>query len=300
MQVVPIASDSLGVRSMCTQVITDDVKILIDPSVAIAPKRFGRPPHAMEINRMNELWEKILGLSKESDILIITHYHLDHYSLDEPSQFKDKLLYIKHPFENINFSQRTRAWNFLKTIKDIPKKIEHSDGKEVKFGNTLLKFSKAVYHGNSNKLGYITEVFIQEGKDKFLYTSDTEGPCVEDQMNFILENKPNIIFCDGPLSYLLGWKFSDEDLKKSIENMKKIISEVKPKIFIIDHHLLREGKWKETIKEVLELAEKKGTKIQTVAEFLGKPIDQLEVRRAKLFKEFPNMEATPKKTFTGE
>ena len=285
---------------MCTQVITDDVKILIDPSVALAPKRFGRPPHAIEINRMNELWQKILNLSKESDVLIITHYHLDHYSWDQPSQFKDKLLYIKHPYENINFSQRTRAWMFLKTIKDIPKKIEHSDGKEIDFGNTMLKFSKAVFHGNSNKLGYITEVFIQEGKEKFLYTSDTEGPCTDDQLNFILGNKPTTIFCDGPLSYLLGFKFSQDDLEKALDNMKTIITECKPKTFIVDHHLLRELKWRERIKDILKVADKKGVKIQTVAEFLGKEIEQLEANRTRLFKEFPKMESTPNKTISGE
>ena len=43
MKVIPLAFESLGVRSMATFVETDH-KILIDPGTSIAPKRFGYPP----------------------------------------------------------------------------------------------------------------------------------------------------------------------------------------------------------------------------------------------------------------
>lgn len=42
MNIVPLAFESMGVRSMATFVETDQ-RILIDPGTSIAPKRFGFP-----------------------------------------------------------------------------------------------------------------------------------------------------------------------------------------------------------------------------------------------------------------
>jgi len=47
-KIVPIAFDSLGVRSMATFGETADMKILIDPAAAPAPTRYGFPPHPVE------------------------------------------------------------------------------------------------------------------------------------------------------------------------------------------------------------------------------------------------------------
>ena len=54
MKVLPIASDSLGVRSLATYVETRDVKILIDPSAALGPSRYGLPPHPHEISALEK------------------------------------------------------------------------------------------------------------------------------------------------------------------------------------------------------------------------------------------------------
>ena len=52
MNVIPLSSDSLGVRSMATYVETKDCKILIDPSAALGPKRYGLPPHQKELEEL--------------------------------------------------------------------------------------------------------------------------------------------------------------------------------------------------------------------------------------------------------
>ncbi|MEM5790805.1 MAG: MBL fold metallo-hydrolase, partial [Candidatus Aenigmatarchaeota archaeon] len=278
LKIIPIASDSMGVRSFCIQVITDDANILIDPSVSLAPIRFGCQPHAIELQKMDEIWNEILKLSKEVDIILITHYHFDHFSWDEPEQFKNKILLIKHPTEKINFNQKNRARYFLDRIKNLPKRLEYCDGKKYEFGKVKIKFSQPVFHGVNPKLGYVEEVLIENDGYKFIYTSDVEGPSQEDQVSFILENKPNLLFLDGPLSYIL-YRFGMENLKVSIQNMIKIIEECPIETLVIDHHFLRDLKWKEKISKVFEVAEKKEVKVQCVAEFLGKPIEMLEARR---------------------
>jgi len=44
MKVIPLAAESLGVRSMATYVEVGRTGILIDPGATLAPARFGLPP----------------------------------------------------------------------------------------------------------------------------------------------------------------------------------------------------------------------------------------------------------------
>ncbi|HDD71689.1 MAG TPA: hypothetical protein ENF99_01720 [Candidatus Aenigmarchaeota archaeon] len=295
MKIQPISFDSIGVRSMATFVETNDLKIFIDPGASLAPIRFGLKPHALELKRLDEHWEKIIRLAKESDILIITHYHYDHHNPWENLEiYKDKILLIKHPTENINFSQKKRAAYFLKQIEGLPKKVEYADGREFEFGGTRIKLSKAVYHGISPKLGYVLEVLIDDGEHKFIHTSDVEGPTQADQVKFILENKPNLVFLDGPLSYML-YRFGRENLRKSVENMVKIIEKCPLEALVIDHHFLRDLKWKEKIQKVFEAAKKKRIKVQCIAEYLNKPIEMFEARRKELYEKYPDMKYKSKR-----
>ncbi|GAH47063.1 unnamed protein product, partial [marine sediment metagenome] len=72
MKILPIAFDSLGVRSMATYVETDDIRIFIDPGVSIAPDRYSLPPHRIELDRHQEMWKAIKHWVGVSDIIIIT------------------------------------------------------------------------------------------------------------------------------------------------------------------------------------------------------------------------------------
>ena len=294
MKIIPIAFDSLGTRGMATYVETKDVKIFIDPGVSLAPIRYSLPPHPLELKRLNEHWTEIVKLAKSSDVLIITHYHYDHHSPWENLEiYDDKIVLIKHPIENINYSQKGRSAFFLEQIKDRPKKLEYADGKKYQFGKTKLEFSKAVFHGTNPRLGYVLEVFVDDGF-KFLHTSDVEGPNNDAQAEFILEKKPNLVFSDGPLSYIM-YRFGTKAMNSSVENMIKIIEKCPLEAFITDHHFLRDLRWKDKISKVFDVAEKKKVKLETSAEYLGKDVDMLEAHRKELFKEYPGMKFETKK-----
>src|SRR5256885_8843455 len=47
-RVIPLAAESLGVRSMATYVEVGDLGILIDPGATLAPTRWGLPPAEAE------------------------------------------------------------------------------------------------------------------------------------------------------------------------------------------------------------------------------------------------------------
>ncbi len=284
MEIIPIAYDSMGVRSMATFVKTKDLAITIDPSVSLAPSRYGLPPHKLEIERMNEKWREIKDFVIRSDVIAITHYHYDHHNPEEVEIFDGKRLLLKHPKEKINRSQLGRASYFLDKLKEINVQIDFCDGRTYEFGNTSIEFSKPVFHGANQKLGFVVEIFISEGDDSFLFSSDVEGPIHEDQTAFIIEKKPKTVFIDGPMSYMLGYRFSGDSFNKAIENIKKIL-EVS-EILVLDHHLLRDLKWRERLTDLFNYAEQLGVKLQSASEFLGKPEELLEARRKELYQKY--------------
>lgn len=283
MKIIPIAADSLGTRSMATFVETGDCCICIDPAVSLAPRRYGLPPHPIEYKKMDEHWESIKKYARKADVLIVTHYHYDHHDPNFPELYEGKSVLIKHPRENINRSQRGRAEFFLKLIDGMPEKLEYADGREFSFGDANIRFSDAVFHGTGSRLGYVVEVCIREGRESFVFTSDVEGPNTKDQTDFIIKENPDVVYLDGPLSYMLGYRYSHESLALAIKNMLWILKETDVEKLIIDHHFLRDLKWKERIAPVY----KTGRKVMTAAGFLGIEIDLLEARRRELFKEHP-------------
>ncbi|MGB9854767.1 MAG: hypothetical protein ACPLRY_08210 [Candidatus Bathyarchaeales archaeon] len=253
-RIMPLAFDSFGVRSMATFVETDDLKILIDPGVSLAPIRYGLEPHPIEWQRLDETWTLIKQYAEESEVFIVTHYHYDHHDPDYPELYSGKTVFIKHPTQNINRSQKERAALFLQAIKTLPKNLEIADGKSFQLGKTVINFSKAVCHGTNPRLGYVTEVSIKSNSEKFLHTSDVEGPSLDDQTGFILEEKPDILFADGPMTYMLGYRYSFKSLEMSNKNLIRALKEIRLHTMVLDHHFLRDLNYKMRIKPVYEEA----------------------------------------------
>jgi predicted metallo-beta-lactamase superfamily hydrolase len=283
LNVKPLAFDSFGVRSMATFVETDDVAVLIDPGVSLAPIRYGLPPHPIEEHRMNERWADIKAHVARSDVLIVTHYHYDHYDPEEPKVYEDKIVYLKHSTEKINRSQAGRAAQFLAQLDELPKSLELADGNTFTHGSTVIRFSPPVYHGTNPKLGYVVEVSISCGREKMVFTSDVEGPSVADQAEFILQESPELLILDGPMTYMLGFRYSQKSLTLSIENINRILTETSVKNMLVEHHFMRDLNYKERIPEVYDCAAENGVNVLTAAEYLGRPIDMLEARRKGLY-----------------
>jgi predicted metallo-beta-lactamase superfamily hydrolase len=285
-RITPLAFDSFGVRSMATFVETDNLKILIDPGVSLAPLRYGLEPHPLEWQRLDETWNVIKRYAQESEVLVVTHYHYDHHDPDYPELYSGKTVFIKHPTQNINRSQRDRAAFFLEAIKGLPKRLEIADGKSFQFGETTIGFSKAVCHGTNPRLGYVTETCVKSGGEKFLHTSDVEGPSLEEQIAFILSEKPDILFVDGPMTYMLGYRYSFRSLEISNANLARAIKETGVRTLVLDHHFLRDINYKIRIKPVYEEAQKHDVKVVTAAEFSGRKIEMLEALRKELYAKY--------------
>ncbi|MBU2618040.1 MAG: MBL fold metallo-hydrolase [Euryarchaeota archaeon] len=260
-----VAFDSFGVKSMCTKIVSEDLRILIDPGIAIETNSFPLPLlDRMTLVRRYE--RRIRNAVKDCDVIILTHYHYDHH-IPEGDLYRGKKLLIKHPTENINKSQKNRARYLLSQVNA---EISHADSHEFNFGNTKIRFTEPLWHGVKNtRLGFVIATIIEHEK-KIFYTSDLDGPLLGEYVDMIIEEAPDVLIVDGPATYLLGYIMSYKNLEKSIANLKKIIENVDFELMILDHHLLRDYRYPDLLSDVYETARNLDKKVISAAEHVGK------------------------------
>ena len=278
MKIVPIASDSLGVRSMATYVETKNCTIFIDPSAALGPKRYGLPPTDQENQALVQIKQEIAQIAERCDILIISHYHYDHYDPSE-SFYNGKKVFAKDIEKNINKSQKERGTDFKNIIENLCD-LEYCDDSKHQIGDTNIVFSPPFFHGPENvRLGYVIMTTIDDGGTRVLHSSDVQGPVTKDAKEYIINQKPDLLVMDGPPTNFLGWRFSKQSLQNASDNLVEIIEKLGCKV-ILDHHLLRDLKYLEIFSEPYKVGKEK---VKTFAEYLGKGNNTLEAHRKQLW-----------------
>jgi len=286
-EVRPIGFDSLGVRSMATIIYTNDVNVLIDPAVSLAPRRYSLPPHDSEWEALHRVAAEIEVLSSDADVIVITHYHYDHH---DPGKFisteiyRGKRVLLKDPRSFINVSQKIRASRFLKLIRDLAKEIIIADSRSFRERNTTINFSKPVPHGINDRLGYVIMVSICEESECVIHTSDVEGPVTPYVIDFIREYSPYLVIMDGPATYLSRNKYPLPSIVKSVEYNVRLLNEVNSiKALILDHHLLRDLNYISVFSEIRSGLRRGDVRLLTAAEYLGLTPNLLEARRKELY-----------------
>lgn len=124
MEITPIWSDSMGAKSACTKVETEDASILIDPGSAAM-----QPSYPLSDEEKYDLRQKARSSIQEAgadvDHVVISHYHYDHHflpdfdGLEARGLLEKSSLWIKDPNRWINNSQWGRSRKFLRAICDI-------------------------------------------------------------------------------------------------------------------------------------------------------------------------------------
>jgi len=340
--------DSLGAKSTCTLVKTPDVSILIDPGVAIMQPGFPAS-YDQKCRWADEAWSAIKNASIEAEVVVVSHYHYDHFTDFDETLYRGKVLLAKDPNEYINDSQRARAeafynnlseafgkvelnellqdreqrdypdpldslplakskdyadyaqrkqellkkgrkwfyervkkWNETELIPELKFKdceVKFADGKRFRHGKTTVEFTKPLFHGiEYARVGWVISTVITYEDEKFIHTSDLEGPVIEDQAEWIISEDPNVLILDGPSTYLIPFMLNLINLGRAVENTCRIIEETERlKLIIYDHHLPRDRKFKERVKQVYEKAKEKDKTVLTAAEYMGKTPVVLEL-----------------------
>ena len=116
MKVIPLAAESLGVRSMATYVEVGRTGILIDPGATLAPSRFGLPPTEAEWEALRRANDRISAYAARSSFVFVSHYHEDHFRSD-PASYAGRRVLAKDPRRMIGGRQAGRADALWKALK---------------------------------------------------------------------------------------------------------------------------------------------------------------------------------------
>lgn len=299
-RVTPLASESFGVRSMCTLVETQDVTLLLDAGISLCPYRFNLPPHPIEFQTIAALRKTMAKAADKATVTTISHYHFDHHTPSfedwvvnwtedgETARqiYQEKIILAKNPEEKINASQRQRAWMFQKTGGKHAKVLEVADHRTFNFGKTSLRFSEAVAHGSEDSmLGWVIMTVVEHGGERFMFAPDIQGPISMHTLELILAAKPTVIMLGGPPLYLGGFRVEIAQLEQGLRNLEQIVEEVP--LVILEHHALRDEAWRPKMEAVFQKASRSGHRIVTAAEYVGKENLFLESKRKQLYLDQP-------------
>lgn len=295
-----MAAESFGVRSMCTLVETPDAVVLLDAGVSLCPYRYGLPPHPIEFQTIALMRRKIAEAADKAEVVTISHYHFDHHTpsfedwlvnwteqtVTAQQIYQGKTVLAKNPKEQINASQRQRAWMFQKTGGKHAKALEAADGKTFTFGKTKLHFSAPVAHGSQDSgLGWVIMAVVEYADERFMFAPDVQGPMTQQTLELILKAEPAVIMLGGPPLYLEGSRVATTQLEQGLQNLERIVQATP--IVIVEHHALRDEEWKQKLNGVFQQATAAGHSVVTAAEYTGSENTFLENKRKQLYRDFP-------------
>jgi predicted metallo-beta-lactamase superfamily hydrolase len=149
--------------------------------------------------------------------------------------------------------------------------VEFADGRNFRFGGTTVRFTEPLFHGiEYATVGWVVAVCIEHGSKKLLFSSDVQGPTIEDYATWIVSERPDILILDGPPTYLFGQLVSRVNLDRAVKNAVRIAKMLPQTTVLFDHHLPRDPKFRERAQALFDhLASASRASFSTLAEWLG-------------------------------
>src|SRR5437764_14901641 len=159
MRVIPLAAESLGVRSMATYVEAGDLGILIDPGATLAPARWGLPPADAEWQALRRANDRISAYAARAGLIFVSHYHDDHFRSD-PVSYVGRTVLAKDPRRMIAGAQARRGLALWKAL-DGQATLESADGWRRRGGAVELAVSPPLPHGvDGTALGHVVGLAV--------------------------------------------------------------------------------------------------------------------------------------------
>ncbi|MCD6116809.1 hypothetical protein J7K93_07330 [bacterium] len=282
MKIIPVAADSMGVRSMATFIEAGGIKILIDPGAALGPERFGLPPHPVEKWMLKKFIDRIKLYIRIADIVIITNYHPEHFYDISYEMYRGKKIFLKNPNSRIPAHQRNRAFGFINSAKKLSYQAVYADNGEVKIKDVVLKFSPSFY-SNKEKTDSCVMLELEENEKKFLFSSCVNGFIDENSLTFAVNSKPDILYLDGPDVSSLNNAKQEAIVKARIKEIGMMVTETPVTSLIIDHHIKRSTEWADYITDISAIASGRNVEITSAALLRGEDEKLLEARRKFLY-----------------
>jgi predicted metallo-beta-lactamase superfamily hydrolase len=277
MKVIPLAADSLGVRSMATYVEVADTGILIDPGATLAPSRFTLPPSTEEWDALRRANDRISAYAARAQMVFVSHYHDDHFRSD-PATYVGRMVLAKDPQRMVGGPQARRGAE-LWTMLEAKARPKVADGYERREHAFELRVSPPLPHGvEGTTLGYVVALTIVDHveRERFVFASDVQGPLSGVAAGWLMQQRPTLLYLAGPPSYIER-EVGTLVIERGIDNLLRVIDATGCRV-VMDHHAVRDAGFGARFERLWSTK-----KVVTAAEHLGLPLAALESQRRQLW-----------------
>ncbi|HEY3064424.1 MAG TPA: hypothetical protein VGL09_01450 [Methylomirabilota bacterium] len=277
MKVLPLAADSLGVRSMATYVEVGDTGILVDPGATLAPSRFNLPPADEEWEALRRANDRISAYAARAAFVFVSHYHEDHFRSD-PVSYVGRTVLLKDPRRMVNGLQARRGAELMTALTPHARP-QIADGYERREANLVLRVSPPLAHGvEGTNLGYVVALTVVDPaeRERFVFASDVQGPLSPVATAYLIQERPTLVYLSGPPSYLER-EIGTSTIDRGVANLERLLDATGCRV-VFDHHALRDGHAEERFARLWETG-----RVVTAARHLGLADACLEARRHALW-----------------
>lgn len=277
MKVVPLAAESLGVRSMATYVECGGTGLLIDPGAALAPSRYGLPPAPEEWEALRRANDRISAYARRAALVFVSHYHEDHFRSD-PASYAGRLVLAKDPRRMIAGQQARRASALWAALAPVAR-VASADGHVRAEPDMILRVSAPLPHGaEGTPLGSVVALTVEDPaeRERFVFASDVQGPLSPVAAAYLTRERPTLLYLSGPPSYIEG-ELGRDTIERGIDNLLRVIDRTGCRV-ILDHHALRDARAAARFARLWQTG-----RVATAAAYAGVAEAPLEARRAQLW-----------------
>jgi uncharacterized protein len=277
MRVLPLAAESLGVRSMATYVEAGDTSILIDPGATLAPARYGLPPAEAEWDALRRANDRISAYAARASLVFVSHYHEDHFRSD-PSTYAGRTVIAKEPRRMVGGQQSRRGVALWAALESVAK-VQAADGWRRREPAVELTVSPPLPHGvEGTPLGYVVALTVVDAaeRERFVFASDVQGPLSAVAVGWLIQQRPTLLYLSGPPSYI------ERDLPtgaidRGVDHLLRVMDVTGCRV-IMDHHALRDPGFSTRFERLWSTG-----RVVTAAAHLGVETTPLEARRRALW-----------------
>jgi predicted metallo-beta-lactamase superfamily hydrolase len=277
MNVLPLAAESLGVRSMATYVECCGTGLLIDPGATLAPSRSSLPPADEEWEALRRANDRISAYAARAQIVFVSHYHADHFRSD-PATYVGRLVIAKNPRRMVGGQQARRAGELWTALAPVAR-VQAADGFTLREAGMILRVSPPLAHGlEGTSLGYVVALTVEDPaeRERFVFASDVQGPLSPVATAYLLRERPTLLYLSGPPSYIER-ELGAGAIDRGIDNLLRVVDVTGCRV-IMDHHALRDARAAARFARLWETG-----RVLTAARYLGLADNSLESRRAQLW-----------------
>jgi predicted metallo-beta-lactamase superfamily hydrolase len=277
MKIIPLAADSLGVRSMATYVEAGGTGLLLDPGATLAPSRYGLPPAQEEWEALRRANDRISAYAARAKYIFLSHYHEDHFRTD-PVNYAGRIVLAKDPRRMVTGLQSKRAQELWKALEGQAV-IQPADSVTLTTRDLDLAVSPPLPHGHEGTMmGYVVALTVTDHHEhqRFVFASDVQGPLSPVATAWLIQARPTTLYLSGPPSYIER-ELGAAAIERAVDHLCRVIDATGCRV-IMDHHAVRDLRFQTRFARLFETG-----RVSTAAALLGLAAQPLEARRQQLW-----------------